>query len=121
MFFKASPPEWIIAFLGNPGERYEYTRHNAGWLACRAIEEKHKVKTSRLKFHAFTDIADFVGTKVLFMRPQTYMNLSGDSVAPAAAFYKIPPQRIIVVHDDTALPLGRIRIKRGGSDGGHNG
>jgi PTH1 family peptidyl-tRNA hydrolase len=121
MLFKSMPPKWMIVFLGNPGEKFEYTRHNAGWLACRAVEDKHKIKTSRLRFHAFTDIGEFGGERVLFMRPQTYMNLSGDAVAPAAQFYKIPPEHIIVIQDDTALPPGRLRIKRGGSDGGHNG
>lgn len=121
MLFKSSPPKWIIVFLGNPGEKFEYTRHNAGWLACRAVENKYRIKTSRLKFHAFTHIGEFGGERVLFMRPQTYMNLSGDAVMPAAKFYKIPPERILVIQDDTALPPGRLRIKRGGSDGGHNG
>lgn len=122
MFFKKSAaPTWIVCFLGNPGTKYQRTRHNAGWLACDALEESSRIRTARLKFSAFTDIGEFGGQSVLFLRPQTYMNLSGDSVQPAASFYKIPPERIIVVHDDIALPAGKLRIKRGGSDGGHNG
>lgn len=116
-----SAPSWIICFLGNPGSQYARTRHNAGWIACELLEEKEPIHTSRLKFHAFTDIAVFGGASVLFMRPQTYMNLSGDAVQPAAAFYHIPPSNIIIIQDDIALPLGKLRIKRGGSDGGHNG
>ncbi len=123
MLFSAnrSAPAWIICFLGNPGEQYARTRHNAGWIACSVLEDDRPIHTSRLKFHAFTDIASFGGSRVLFMRPQTYMNLSGDAVQPAAAFYHIPPSNIIVIQDDIALPPGKLRIKRGGSDGGHNG
>ena len=114
-------PAWIVCFLGNPGSEYARTRHNAGWLACEALEAKENIHTSRLRFHAFTGVGRFGGQQVLFMRPQTYMNLSGDAVQPAAAFYKIPTDHIIVVHDDMALNAGKLRIKRGGSDGGHNG
>jgi PTH1 family peptidyl-tRNA hydrolase len=121
MLQKASPPTWIVAFLGNPGLKYELTRHNAGWFACSYLENKTKVKTNKLKFHAFTNVCELGGERVLLMRPQTYMNLSGDAVAPAARFYKIPIDHIIAVHDDTAIAPGRLRIKRGGSDGGHNG
>ncbi len=90
-------------------------------MACEALAETENIHTSRLRFHAFTGIGRFGGQQVLFMRPQTYMNLSGDAVQPAAAFYKIPTDHIIVVHDDMALTAGKLRIKRGGSDGGHNG
>ena len=121
MLLKASPPTWIVVFLGNPGLKYELTRHNAGWLACAYLESKLKVKTNKLKFHAFTNICELGEERVLLMRPQTFMNLSGDAVAPAAQFYKVPNDHIIVVHDDTAIALGKLRIKRGGSDGGHNG
>ena len=116
-----SAPTWIVCFLGNPGVQYARTRHNAGWIACEQLEEERPIHTTRLKFHAFTDIAGFGGASVLFMRPQTFMNLSGDAVQPAAAFYKISPSNIVVIQDDIALPVGKLRIKRGGSDGGHNG
>lgn len=118
---KSSAPQWLVCFLGNPGAQYERTRHNAGWLACDALDNNRGIKTARLKFRAFTGIGKFGGESVFFMRPQTYMNLSGEAVGPAAGFYKIPPERCIIIQDDTALPIGRLRIKRGGSDGGHNG
>jgi len=124
MFFKGKDgggPRWIVAFLGNPESKYERTRHNAGFMAASVLESKRGIKTNKLKFHAFTNVAEFGGERVLFMRPQTYMNLSGDAVAPAAAFYKIPTERIIVVFDDMSLPIGKLRVKRNGSAGGHNG
>ncbi len=118
---KTSAPSWLVCFLGNPGSQYEKTRHNAGWMVSDVLDNRYRIKTSRLKFKAFTCIGELGGEKVFFMRPQTYMNLSGEAVGPAAHFYKIPPQRCIVIQDDTALPAGRLRVKRGGSDGGHNG
>jgi len=124
MFLKGKDgggPRWIVAFLGNPESKYERTRHNAGFMAAAVLESKRGIKTNKLKFHAFTNIAEFGGERVLFMRPQTYMNRSGDAVAPAAAFYKIPAERIIVVFDDMSLPIGKLRVKRNGSAGGHNG
>lgn len=124
MFFKGKDggaPRWIVAFLGNPESKYERTRHNAGFMAAAALEAKRGIKTNKLKFHAFTNVAELGGERVLFMRPQTYMNLSGDAVAPAAAFYKIPAERVIVVFDDMSLPIGKLRVKRNGSAGGHNG
>jgi len=124
MFFKGKDggvPRWIVAFLGNPESKYERTRHNAGFMAASVLESKCGIKTNKLKFHAFTNVAEFGGERVLFMRPQTYMNLSGDAVAPAAAFYKIPAERVIVVFDDMSLPIGKLRVKRNGSAGGHNG
>lgn len=114
-------PLWIVAFLGNPGKDYARTRHNAGWLAADAVGRKMGVKIDRVRFKALTGTGELGGRRVFLMKPQTFMNLSGDAVAPAAAFYKIPRQNIIVVHDDIALPAGRLRVKRGGSDGGHNG
>lgn len=124
MFLKGKDggaPRWIVAFLGNPESKYEKTRHNAGFMAAAALEQKRGIKTNKLKFHAFTNVAELGGERVLFMRPTTYMNLSGDAVAPAAAFYKIPAERVIVVFDDMALPIGKLRVKRNGSAGGHNG
>lgn len=124
MFLKGKDgggPRWIVAFLGNPESKYERTRHNAGFMAASVLENKRGIKTNKLKFHAFTNIAEFGGERVLFMRPQTYMNLSGDAIAPAAAFYKIPAERVIVVFDDMSLPIGKLRVKRNGSAGGHNG
>ena len=111
----------LVVGLGNPGEEYLTTRHNAGFCAIDYIAAKLGVKIDRLKFKALTcDVT--LGTKrVLLMKPQTYMNLSGEAVAEAANFYKIPPENVIVLCDDTSFEPGIIRIRRKGSHGGHNG
>ena len=114
-------PTWIAVFLGNPGLKYAYTRHNAGFLAAEALKYKHGFKLNRIRFKAATEIGELGGQRVLFMQPQTFMNLSGEAVAPASAFYKIPPERIVVLFDDIHIAPGKLRIRRGGSDGGHNG
>lgn len=121
MLFSSGGPEWIIAFLGNPGIKYNGTRHNAGFMAADAMAAKHGVSINRLRFKALTQTVDIGGTKVLLMKPQTYMNLSGEAIAQAAKFYKIPPEKIIVISDEMALPIGKIRVRRSGSAGGHNG
>lgn len=121
MFFSKGGAEWIVAFLGNPGLKYNGTRHNAGFMAADAMEKKLGVSINKMRFKALTQTADLGGKKVLLMKPQTYMNLSGDAIVQAANFYKVPPERVIVVSDETALPIGRLRIRRGGSAGGHNG
>ena len=90
MLFKGKAsggPRWIVAFLGNPESKYERTRHNAGFMAAEVLAEKYRIRTNKLRFHAFTALEDFGGERVFFMRPTTYMTLSGDAVAPAAAFY----------------------------------
>lgn len=123
MFFKNrnSGVQWIVVFLGNPGDKYAKTRHNAGFMTAAVLEKQENQRISRLRFNALTAIVAFGGEKALLMKPQTFMNLSGNAVAPAAAFYKLPPERIIVVCDDVALPLGALRIRTKGSSGGHNG
>ena len=121
MFFSKGGAEWIVAFLGNPGLKYNGTRHNAGFMAADAMEKKLGVSINKMRFKALTQTADIGGKKVLLMKPQTYMNLSGDAIVQAANFFKVPPERVIVVSDETALPIGRLRIRRGGSAGGHNG
>lgn len=121
MFFSKGGAEWIVAFLGNPGLKYNGTRHNAGFMAADAMEKKLGVSINKMRFKALTQTVDISGKKVLLMKPQTFMNLSGDAIAQAANFYKVPPERVIVVSDETALPIGRLRIRRGGSAGGHNG
>lgn len=121
MFFSKGGAEWIVAFLGNPGIKYNGTRHNAGFMAADAMEKKLGVSINKMRFKALTQTVDIGGKKVLLMKPQTFMNLSGDAIAQAANFYKVPPERVIVVSDETALPIGRLRIRRGGSAGGHNG
>lgn len=112
---------WIVVFLGNPGTKYNGTRHNAGFMACDALERELKVSVNRLRFKALTATVSIGGEKVLLMKPQTYMNLSGEAVIQAVKFYKVPADHVIVVSDEVALPIGRMRIRKGGSAGGHNG
>lgn len=117
----SGPPEFIIVGLGNPGKQYELTRHNAGFLFADLIADKNGVKINKIQFKAVTASLTLGGVKCLLMKPQTFMNNSGEAVRQAASFYKIPPERILVVFDDISLPCGRLRIRRKGSDGGHNG
>ena len=112
---------WLLVFLGNPGPRYAFTRHNAGFLAADALSESLGVKIDRLRFRALTAQAEIGGEKVLLMKPQTFMNLSGEAVGQAARFYKIPPEHVLVVSDEVSLPVGSLRIRLKGSAGGHNG
>ncbi|MGN0546794.1 MAG: aminoacyl-tRNA hydrolase [Acutalibacteraceae bacterium] len=124
-FFKrktpSGPPEFLIVGLGNPGKKYELTRHNAGFLFADLLADKNGVKINKIQFKAVTASIDLEGHKCLLMKPQTFMNNSGEAVREAASFYKIPPERIIIVFDDISLPCGKMRIRRKGSDGGHNG
>lgn len=115
------PITHIVAGLGNPGPDYAKTRHNAGFLAIDSIAASVGVKIDRLKFKALTAEAAIGGIRVLLMKPQTFMNLSGEAIAEAASFYKIPPENIIVLHDEISFEPGKIRIRRKGSAGGHNG
>ena len=112
---------WLLVFLGNPGIKYNNTRHNAGFMAADALAEREGVKIDRLKYRALTQTIVFGGEKVLAMKPQTMMNLSGTAVSQAASFFRIPPERIIVIYDDVSLPVGKIRVRPSGSAGGHNG
>lgn len=124
MFFNRSNSggvSWILVGLGNPGKQYESTRHNMGWLALDSLMEKENFKLSKLRFKAWTGILEKNGNKILVMKPQTYMNLSGESVGEAARFYKIPADHVLVISDDVSLPAGKLRIRGGGSAGGHNG
>ncbi|MBQ7255148.1 MAG: aminoacyl-tRNA hydrolase [Oscillospiraceae bacterium] len=120
MLFRSSV-NWLIVGLGNPGSQYDRTRHNAGFLALDRLAEQLGAKVNRVRFRAMTAQATIGGEKVLLMKPQTFMNASGLSVQPAAAFYKIPPERILVLFDDISLPPGKVRIRAEGSAGGHNG
>lgn len=113
--------QWLVVFLGNPGPRYEGTRHNAGFMVCDVLEKKLGVSVNRLKNRALTAQCTIGGQKVLLMKPQTYMNLSGEAVRPTADFYKVSPEHILVVSDEVALAPGRLRLRPGGSAGGHNG
>ena len=114
-------PEYIVAFLGNPGREYEGTRHNAGFAVSDIFGEKYGVKINRSKFDALTAEITENGKRVLLLKPQTYMNNSGRAVSKAASFYKIAPEGILVVCDDVNLDVGKIRIRRKGSDGGQKG
>lgn len=124
MFFlnkKSGGAEWLLVCLGNPGGKYDNTRHNVGFMVADELAGRLKVPIQRLKFRALTNTVTLAGQKVLLMKPVTYMNLSGQAVQQAAAFYKVPPERVLVVSDDVALPPGKLRIRTNGSAGGHNG
>lgn len=113
--------EYLIAGLGNPGRQYEITRHNAGFLFMDMLADKLDVKINKIKFKAVVGEAQIGGVRCLLMKPQTFMNLSGEAVKEACSFYKIPPENVIVAFDDISLPCGGLRIRRKGSAGGHNG
>lgn len=114
-------PEFILAGLGNPDKKYEHTRHNSGFLCVDKLAEKEGFTPNRLKFKSMFADARIGGHRCIVLKPQTYMNLSGEAVAEAAAFYKIPPERILIMFDDISLDVGKLRIRRKGSHGGHNG
>ncbi len=111
----------LIVGLGNPGSRYALTRHNIGFMAVDALAKRYAFSPFRAKFQGALAEGTIDDTKLLALKPETYMNLSGDSVGAAAHFYKIAPQEIAVIHDDIDLADGKLRVKRGGGDGGHNG
>jgi PTH1 family peptidyl-tRNA hydrolase len=115
------PISAIVVGLGNPGKEYEATRHNMGFMAIDRLAEKNGVKIDRLRFKALTAECDIGNRRVLFMKPETFMNRSGDAVAEAARFYKIPPESIVVLCDDISFEPGKMRIRLRGSHGGHNG
>ena len=123
MFFRksAGPVSWLIVGLGNMGDQYEHTRHNVGFDVVDEIADKLDIPVQRLKFKALTNTATLAGERVLLMKPVTFMNLSGEAVEPAAAFYKVPPDHILVLSDEVALPPGKLRVRASGSAGGHNG
>jgi len=122
MLFRSSGGvEWMVVFLGNPGPRYTGTRHNAGFAVGDELSRRCGADIRRLKNRALTAKVTLNGTDVLLVKPQTFMNLSGEAVRPLADFYKLPAERVLVVSDETALPPGRIRLRPGGSAGGHNG
>ena len=116
-----TPLTYIVAGLGNPGDEYKLTRHNIGFLAIDYIAEKCGVRIDRVKFHALTAEARIGGVRVLLMKPTTFMNNSGVAIGEAATFYKVPPENVIVLHDEISFAPGLFRIRRKGSAGGHNG
>lgn len=113
--------EYIVAGLGNPGRQYENTRHNAGFIALDKLADKYNCNVSKMKYKALIGDCTIAGKRTLLMKPQTFMNLSGEAVVQAMSFYKIPPENVIVLFDDISLDVGRMRIRRKGSDGGQKG
>lgn len=125
MFFRKPKPigpvDFLIVGLGNPGKKYEGTRHNAGFMAIDVLANRLGVKLDRLKYKSLCCQVELGDKRCLLMKPQTFMNNSGEAVQEAARFYKIPAERVLVLFDDISLPPGKLRIRRKGSDGGHNG
>lgn len=123
MFFakKQTSMEWLVFCLGNAGSRYENTRHNTGFMVADELGEMWDIPIQRLKYKAMTGTTERNGHKVMLLKPTTLMNLSGESVREAAGFFKIPADHVLVVCDDVSLPVGKVRIRRSGSAGGHNG
>ena len=116
-----SSVEWLIVGLGNPGAKYENTRHNMGFRAVELLAEEKGVKLNKVKFKSAYNLMEFAGARCLVMKPQTFMNLSGEAVREAAQFYKIPADHVLVIYDDVSLPVGKRRVRPSGSAGGHNG
>ncbi len=114
-------PEFIVVGLGNPGNKYTYTRHNSGFLCIDMLAKKLNFRVDRLKFKSLMCDTAINGHRCIVMKPQTYMNNSGEAIRECANFYKIPPEKVIVIYDDISLDVGRLRIRRKGTDGGHNG
>ncbi|MBO7450518.1 MAG: aminoacyl-tRNA hydrolase [Clostridiales bacterium] len=112
---------WLIVGLGNPGQKYTYTWHNCGFLTSEVLAQRNNIRLDRSKFKGCYGTGKISGEDVMILRPQTYMNNSGESVIEAAKFYKIDPSRIIVVYDDIDIPVGKIRVRPSGSAGTHNG
>ena len=123
MFFHRSGGgiSWLLVGLGNPGTQYAATRHNMGFMALDRLADREGFRFNKLRFRAWTGQWKVGDRQVLVMKPQTYMNLSGESVGEAARFYKIPADHVLVISDDVSLPAGKLRIRGGGSAGGHNG
>ena len=117
----ATPIEWLIVGLGNPGAKYEKTRHNVGFMAVDFIAEKCGARIDRSKFKSLVTEVNLAGARVLLMKPETFMNSSGVAIGEAATFYKIPPENVLVLHDEISFDAGLFRIRRKGSAGGHNG
>lgn len=118
---KTTSYTFLIVGLGNPDAKYENTRHNAGFMAIDRLAEKYHTTIKKAKFHGLTGEVEIAGKRCLLLKPLTYMNLSGQAVSEAAQFYKIKPENILVYSDEIALDPGKLRIRRKGSDGGHNG
>lgn len=121
MLFSKPACDWLVVGLGNPGDNYSRTRHNAGFRAIDILGGKLGIKIDRAKYRGLYGQGTYNGQKLILLKPQTFMNLSGLSVMDAARFYKLPPEKVIVLFDDISLDVGRLRIRGDGSAGGHNG
>lgn len=121
MLFNKPSIDWLIVGLGNPGREYERTRHNVGYRTAELLAQAAGVKLDRARFRGLSRTAELAGQRVLLLKPETYMNNSGEAVQLAAMFYKLPISRILVISDDISLPVGKIRVRAEGSAGGHNG
>ena len=125
MFFKKKEPlsgvEYIVVGLGNPDRKYESTRHNAGFITVDMLADKIGIRLDRIKYKSLCNTGVIADKKVLLMKPSTYMNNSGQAVVEAMNFFKVPPEKVIVIFDDISLDVGKMRSRRKGSDGGHNG
>ncbi|MEG1783180.1 MAG: aminoacyl-tRNA hydrolase [Oscillospiraceae bacterium] len=122
MFFSTNKGiDFIVAGLGNPGKKYDGTRHNVGFRTIDYISSKTGVKIDRAKFSALCGTWQYKDKKILLLKPQTFMNLSGEAVGAAARFYKIPPENVVIIYDDVSMDVGKLRIRTKGSAGGHNG
>lgn len=117
----SSSIEYMVVGLGNPDKKYDNTRHNTGFICLDRVAEKFGANVSRIKYKSLVGEGSVSGKKVLFMKPQTYMNLSGQAVVEAMNFYKIPAENVVLIFDDISLDVGKMRIRRKGSDGGQNG
>ena len=121
MFLKKSNYDWLIVGLGNPGAKYENTRHNVGFMAADLFMNENKGSFNKTKMQGIFGECKIKDSRILVLKPQTFMNNSGISLSQVAKFYKIPNDKIIVIFDDISLDIGKIRIRRKGSHGGHNG
>ena len=121
MLFNKPSIDWLIVGLGNPGREYERTRHNVGWRTAELLAKEAGVRIDRVKFRGRARAAELAGQRVLLLKPETYLNHSGEAVQLAAMFYKLPISHILVISDDISLPVGKIRVRAEGSAGGHNG
>ena len=121
MLLSRPSADWLIVGLGNPGRQYEGTRHNAGFRALQALAADLGCRIDRGKFQSLLGTCTWEGRRLVLLLPQTFMNLSGNAVGQAARFYRLPPSRVLVLCDDISLDPGRLRVRAGGSAGGHNG
>jgi len=117
----AGPVDWVIAGLGNPGRAYQATRHNVGFLVLDRLSGRWGIPIKKLKFQSLYGLGVACGVRLLLLYPQTYMNRSGEALRDCLRFYKVPPERVVIIYDDVSLPPGKLRVRARGSDGGHNG